>query len=122
MPDIVNYVDVVSPRQAAGPVADVYGQAKREIGRLVEAVTMFSPDPSLLVANWAAFREPLLANGFASRASKEAVAATVTRVLKVRRPPRRVSVGKAGERIGIVAKRLLPYRVFERAAKSSLGV
>jgi hypothetical protein len=27
-----------------------------------------------------------------------------------------------GERVGIVAKRMLPYRVFESAAKSSLGV
>jgi hypothetical protein len=33
-----------------------------------------------------------------------------------------VSVGKAGERVGLVAKRLLPFRVFEAAAKGSLGV
>jgi NAD(P)-dependent dehydrogenase (short-subunit alcohol dehydrogenase family) len=50
------------------------------------------------------------------------VAAVVQRVLDSRRPPRRVSVGKAGERAGLVAKRLLPFRVFEAAAKSSLGV
>ncbi len=50
------------------------------------------------------------------------VAAVVQNVLDARRPPRRVSVGKAGERIGILAKRLLPHRVFEAAAKSSLGV
>jgi NAD(P)-dependent dehydrogenase (short-subunit alcohol dehydrogenase family) len=50
------------------------------------------------------------------------VAAVVERILDARRPPRRVSVGKAGERVGILAKRLLPHRVFEAAAKSSLGV
>ncbi len=50
------------------------------------------------------------------------VAAAVQRVLAARRPPRRVSAGKAGERVGIVAKRLLPFRIFEAAAKSSLGV
>jgi NAD(P)-dependent dehydrogenase (short-subunit alcohol dehydrogenase family) len=50
------------------------------------------------------------------------VAVTVQRVLESARPPRRVSVGKLDERIGIVAKRLLPYRLFERAAKGSLGV
>ena len=50
------------------------------------------------------------------------VAATVQRVLEARKPPRRVSVGKASERIGIIAKRLLPFRVFESAAKGSLGV
>jgi short-subunit dehydrogenase len=50
------------------------------------------------------------------------VAVVVRRVLESRRPPRRVSVGKAGERAGLLAKRLLPYRAFEAAAKGSLGV
>ena len=50
------------------------------------------------------------------------VAAVVQRVLEAERPSRRVSVGKADERIGILAKRLLPYRLFEKAAKGSLGV
>ena len=50
------------------------------------------------------------------------VAAVVRRVLESRRPPRRASVGKAGERAGLLAKRLLPFRVFEAAARSSLGV
>jgi short-subunit dehydrogenase len=49
-------------------------------------------------------------------------AAVVRRVLESRRPPRRVSVGKAGERAGLLAKRLLPFRAFEAAAKTSLGV
>lgn len=51
-----------------------------------------------------------------------AVAVVVERVLAAARPPRRVSVGKFGERIGIMAKRLMPYRLFEKAAKGSLGV
>jgi NAD(P)-dependent dehydrogenase (short-subunit alcohol dehydrogenase family) len=50
------------------------------------------------------------------------VAVVVRRVLESRRPPRRVSVGKAGERAGLLAKRLLPFRAFEAAARSSLGV
>jgi NAD(P)-dependent dehydrogenase (short-subunit alcohol dehydrogenase family) len=50
------------------------------------------------------------------------VAAAVQRVLAARRPPRRVSVGKPGERAGLLAKRLLPFRLFEAAAKGSLGV
>jgi NAD(P)-dependent dehydrogenase (short-subunit alcohol dehydrogenase family) len=50
------------------------------------------------------------------------VAAAVQRVLEARRPPRRVSVGKISERAGVIAKRLLPFRVFEAAAKGSLGV
>ena len=50
------------------------------------------------------------------------VAVVVRRVLESRRPPRRVSVGKASERAGLLAKRLMPFRAFEAAAKSSLGV
>jgi NAD(P)-dependent dehydrogenase (short-subunit alcohol dehydrogenase family) len=49
-------------------------------------------------------------------------AAVVEKVLAARRPPRRVSVGKAGERAGLYAKRLLPFRAFESIAGSSLGV
>jgi hypothetical protein len=52
----------------------------------------------------------------------DAVATAISRVLDSRRPRRRVSVGKPAERVGIIAKRLLPSRVFERAARSSLGV
>jgi NAD(P)-dependent dehydrogenase (short-subunit alcohol dehydrogenase family) len=50
------------------------------------------------------------------------VAMTVQRILESGRAPRRVSVGKAEERVGLLAKRLLPFRVFEAAAKGSLGV
>ncbi len=50
------------------------------------------------------------------------VAAAIRRVLNSPHPPRRVSVGKASERVGLVAKRVLPFRIFEAAAKSSLGV
>jgi NAD(P)-dependent dehydrogenase (short-subunit alcohol dehydrogenase family) len=50
------------------------------------------------------------------------IARAVEKVLKSANPPRRVSVGKFDERMGIMGKRLLPFRLFERAAKSSLGV
>ncbi len=50
------------------------------------------------------------------------VAETVARVLEADHPPRRISVGKLDERVGVVAKRLLPYRLFERAARGSLGL
>jgi len=50
------------------------------------------------------------------------VATVVARVLASTRPPRRASVGKLDERVGIVGKRLLPFRLFEKAAKGSLGV
>jgi short-subunit dehydrogenase len=50
------------------------------------------------------------------------VADVVLRALTSPRPPRRVSVGKAGERAGLLAKRLLPFRAFEASARSALGV
>jgi NAD(P)-dependent dehydrogenase (short-subunit alcohol dehydrogenase family) len=58
------------------------------------------------------------ANGVAP----EAAATVIQRVLESARPPRRASVGKFDERIGLMAKRLMPYRLFEKAAKGSLGV
>ena len=64
----------------------------------------------------------VMARDEANGAPAELVAAVVQRVLDTARPPRRISVGKAGERAGLVAKRLLPFRVFEAAAKGSLGV
>lgn len=58
----------------------------------------------------------------ASGVPPDRVAVVVERVLTARRPPRRVSVGRAGERVGILAKRVMPFRAFEAAARSSLGV
>jgi short-subunit dehydrogenase len=55
-------------------------------------------------------------------ADPDGVARVVARLLTAKRPPRRVSVGPTGERIGVVAKRYLPNRLFEAAAASSLGV
>ncbi|HXC18737.1 MAG TPA: SDR family oxidoreductase [Acidimicrobiales bacterium] len=50
------------------------------------------------------------------------VARVVEKILRAKNPPRRVSVGKLDERLGIISKRLLPFRLFEKAAKGSLGV
>lgn len=64
----------------------------------------------------------LMSRDEANGVPPERVAVVVQRVLEAKRPSRRVSVGKVDERIGILAKRLLPYRLFEKAAKGSLGV
>ncbi len=50
------------------------------------------------------------------------VARTVLALLDAKRPRRRVSVGRAGERVGLLAKRVLPHRWFEAAARGALGV
>jgi NAD(P)-dependent dehydrogenase (short-subunit alcohol dehydrogenase family) len=50
------------------------------------------------------------------------VARVVEKVLSATKPPRRVSVGKVGERVGLIAKRLMPFALFEKSARGSLGV
>ena len=64
----------------------------------------------------------LMSRDEANGVTPDRVAAVVQRVLEAKRPSRRVSVGKVDERIGILAKRLMPYRLFEKAARGSLGV
>ena len=64
----------------------------------------------------------LMARDEANGVAADDVAAAIAAILRSPHPRRRVSVGKAGERVGVIAKRLMPYRLFERAAKSSLGV
>jgi NAD(P)-dependent dehydrogenase (short-subunit alcohol dehydrogenase family) len=63
----------------------------------------------------------VMERGEAAGVPPDDVAAVVHKVLEARRPRRRASVGKAGERVSIVAKRLLPFRVFEAGAKGPLG-
>jgi AhpD family alkylhydroperoxidase len=79
----VKHVATVSNRDATGTIRAVYDQARREIGMLPDAVTMFTAAaPELAAATWAPFRETLLSTGHASRAVKEAVAARVSALNK----------------------------------------
>jgi NAD(P)-dependent dehydrogenase (short-subunit alcohol dehydrogenase family) len=81
-----------------------------------------SEDPDGVYAAAATKAITLMERDETNGAPPETAAAAIERVLDAKRPRRRVSVGKVGERIGIPAKRLLPHRVFEKAAGSSLGV
>lgn len=74
----VKHVRVVPRRSADGVVRAVYDQARKELGMLPDAVTMFSASPALAAATWAPFREALLVAGHAPRVVKEAVAAQVS--------------------------------------------
>jgi NAD(P)-dependent dehydrogenase (short-subunit alcohol dehydrogenase family) len=49
------------------------------------------------------------------------VAEVVEKVLTSARPPRRITVGRIDERVGPLAKRVLPTRLFEAGSKSALG-
>ncbi len=48
------------------------------------------------------------------------VAELVEKLLHSSSPPRRVTVGTRGERMGAVRRRLMPFRLFERRARSRL--
>lgn len=50
------------------------------------------------------------------------VAKVIRKVLSAKRPPRRVSVGRASERVGLIGKRLLPFSLFQASARGALGV
>jgi NAD(P)-dependent dehydrogenase (short-subunit alcohol dehydrogenase family) len=89
--------------EGAGAATDAYAAMVAYAAAADKAITLMERDE---------------ANG----APPETVAVAVERVLVSKRPRRRVSVGKVGERVGIPAKRLLPHRLFEKAAGSSLGV
>jgi alkylhydroperoxidase family enzyme len=67
------------PFGGAGPVGDVYRQVARDFGMLAPPVSLHAPAPAVLAASWMLLRETLVASGSASRAAKEAVAASVSR-------------------------------------------
>lgn len=74
----IRHVGPVPPHRAHGLVAEVYQRIEREFGMLAPPMSLHSPAPEVLAAAWTMLRESLLANGFASRAEKEAVAAAVS--------------------------------------------
>ena len=102
------HVTLVEP----GNIRTDFTESRRTIGE----------DPGGAYTEAAAKAITLMEKDEMNGAPPDSAAAVIQRVLDAKRPRRRVSVGKVGERIGIPAKRLLPHRLFEKAAGSSLGV
>ncbi|WP_433273398.1 carboxymuconolactone decarboxylase family protein [Actinosynnema sp. CS-041913] len=75
----VRHVSPVRPSAARGSVASVYAEVEADFGLLAPPVALHSPAPVALAACWALLRETLVASGLATRAVKEAVAASVSR-------------------------------------------
>jgi AhpD family alkylhydroperoxidase len=72
------HIRVVKRRHATGLVADVYRQVERDFKMLAPPTALHSASAPMLAASWMILRETLLAQGFAERASKEAVATGVS--------------------------------------------
>jgi hypothetical protein len=75
----IHHVSPVHPRDANGPVAQVYQQMQRDFGMLAPPIVLHSPSPGVLAAAWVMLRETLLAPSFLARAAKEVVATEVSR-------------------------------------------
>jgi AhpD family alkylhydroperoxidase len=81
----MRFIEPVKPRDAEGDVARIYDEVRRDFGLLQDPAgnspfLIHSVHPELLAAVWAAFYETVLAEGGVSRADKEAIAATVSRI------------------------------------------
>jgi AhpD family alkylhydroperoxidase len=76
---MIRYVEDVSPRSAAGLVADIYGQIQRDFGAVPDPFRLHSVSPRLLGGVWAACRETLVA-GRAPRHLSELVATVVSQI------------------------------------------
>lgn len=72
------FIQVVKPRHARGLVREVYRQVEHEFSMLAPPTAMHSAAPDLLAGSWMILRETLVAQGVATRASKEAVATGVS--------------------------------------------
>src|SRR3984893_9690447 len=72
------YVSPVRRGAAQGLAGRVYAQVEREFGVLAPSLALFSPAPQVLAASWLMLRETLLVTRKVDRATKEAVATTVS--------------------------------------------
>lgn len=77
MPPQIRYIAPVDARHAEGTVAEVYAQAKRELGAIGAPFQMLSPAPELLAAMWSLLRESLMVGGPRERLAKEVVATAI---------------------------------------------
>jgi len=79
MRGLVQHVAPVAPHAAEGLVADVYSQLRREF-QLGPPLTLHSPAPRILAGAWSVVRESQIARGRLARATKEAIAVSVSRI------------------------------------------
>ena len=79
-------------------------------------------EPSQTYATASAKAIGVMEQDEATGLSPDKAARVIQKALDARRPPRRSTAGSPFERAGVFSKRLLPWRLVERAAKSTLGV
>lgn len=79
MSRFVKYIHPVSAKKAEGLVAQIYSQTKRDLGAVVEPLTIHSPLPELLAGVWSLLRETVLV-GKVRRGIKEAVAGAISQI------------------------------------------
>lgn len=77
MPPSIRHITPVDPGDAEGVIAEVYRQARAELGAAGATFAMLTPSPETLAAMWSLLRESLLVGGPEERAAKEVVALSV---------------------------------------------
>src|SRR5487761_2254811 len=115
-----NLWGVVRVVQAALPHMRRQGGGRLLLGGSIGGAIGLAPDSPYRAASIKAISQ--MVRDEQGGADPRAVADLVVRLLDAKKVPRRVTVGKLDERAGVLAKRLLPFSIFERAAKSSLGI
>jgi AhpD family alkylhydroperoxidase len=78
-PRAIRFISPVAYSQAEGLVRQVYEQMRRDF-QIVPPLTIHSPIPELLAGVWAVIRETLIAGGSVSRAAKEVIASSVSKI------------------------------------------
>jgi len=72
------HISSIKPGQASGEVKDVYDQLKKEMGDVVEPISLHALIPDLLSVNWGVLREALVVDDKVKRKYKEAVASAIS--------------------------------------------
>lgn len=72
------HISSIKPSQARGEVKEVYKQLKKEMGDVVEPISMHALIPELLKSNWRVLREALVVEDKVKRKYKEAVASAIS--------------------------------------------
>ena len=74
----INYIDSISAKEASGQVKTIYAELKKEMGDVVEPISLHAPLPDLLKGIWGILRETVLVEQEMSRKNKECVGAAVS--------------------------------------------
>lgn len=72
-------ITIVPPREATGPLKDIYGAAQQRAGRVWHILRLMSPNPAVLAASMAHYQAIMFGASPLSRGQRELLAVVVSR-------------------------------------------